>query len=382
MKNLKVFSTFTLLSAVLLLMLSCDDGSDKLTGSVPSGSLTDVSASSDLTFVQDLTGAGATLDFTGSDLDEIILVVADGEVVADDLAVTDEGGSIQVPLSLDLGMTEFQFLFIGSRSVKRQIELVPLPNIQYYTPRSVSEGEQVTLEGVNFNKVSEASIGGLSVTIDSQDDNEIVFTVPVGAESDFVALFSEELGSTSFSPDSLIACDVDSDHLLCLPVINTNGSFEEGELGESATVPGWGLGSEFATYEITDEEKYDGFKSAKITVTGISPDAWRIQPNTNMPVDPTKTYHLSFWVKGTGFSNIKFAIDGGGTPDYTEYGNPEVSVTSGEWTEISYDFTPSAEADGGDNIARFAPSMSYEGNLGGVIYFDNLRVTEVTQEVE
>ena len=95
-----------------------------------------------------------------------------------------------------------------------------------------------------------------------------------------------------------------------------------------------------------------------------------------MDVVPGQQYHLSMWVKGTGIENMKFAIDQGGTPGWAEYGNPEIEVKSGEWEEVSYFFTPeTTNTDPGN--ARYAISMSYDGNVGGVIYMDHLRVVKV-----
>jgi hypothetical protein len=92
-----------------------------------------------------------------------------------------------------------------------------------------------------------------------------------------------------------------------------------------------------------------------------------------MTVVDGETYILSVWFKGTGIANIKVAIDQGGDPGWSEWGNPEVGFTNNQWTEVTYEFTAST-TNAGPNNARFAISMSYEGNVGGVLYIDDLEV--------
>lgn len=158
------------------------------------------------------------------------------------------------------------------------------------------------------------------------------------------------------------------------PPINTNGSFEDSDLGAADNIAGWGgLNGANASGEITDEDSHDGDKSVKMTINAIGANPWDIQPTSVMDVVDGETYHLSVWFKGTGVSNIKVAIDQGGDPGWAEWGAPESAFQGNTWTEISYDFTADTTNAGPGN-ARFAISMSYDGNVGGVIYMDDLVV--------
>ncbi len=158
------------------------------------------------------------------------------------------------------------------------------------------------------------------------------------------------------------------------PPININGSFEESDLGVADNINGWGgLNGANASGEVTDEESHDGDKSVKMTINAIGSNPWDIQPTSNMTVVDGETYNLSVWFKGTGISNMKIAIDQGGDPGWAEWGNPEQSFQDNAWTEVNYDFTADT-TNSNDGNARFAISMSYDGNVGGVIYIDDLVV--------
>ncbi|WP_435132306.1 carbohydrate binding domain-containing protein [Formosa sp. A9] len=161
------------------------------------------------------------------------------------------------------------------------------------------------------------------------------------------------------------------------PPVNINGSFEESELGEATDIVGWGgLSGTLISGEITDAHSHDGDKSVKITINDIGANAWDIQPTSSMTVENGKTYHLSVWFKGQGITNLKIAIDQGGDPGWAEWAAPEQGFLDNEWTEVSYDFTVDT-TNSGENNARFAISMSYEGNVGGVVYIDDLEVSLV-----
>jgi hypothetical protein len=158
------------------------------------------------------------------------------------------------------------------------------------------------------------------------------------------------------------------------PPININGSFEESDLGAADNVTGWGgLNGANASGEITDEDSHDGDKSVKMTINALGANPWDIQPTSLMDVEDGKEYTLSIWFKGRGISNIKVAIDQGGDPGYQEWAAPESSFQTNEWVEVTYDFVASTTNTSSGN-ARFAISMSYEGNVGGVIYIDDLEV--------
>lgn len=302
-----------------------------------------------------------------------------GGIWIGDIEVTKSSVSSNVPANIPLGMQEVILVFAGSDRASAEINVIALPTISYFTPKAVGDGDEVTILGGNLDNVTSISIGTVEATITSQDKSTLKFTVPNGVSSDLINMLAST-GSTISSSDPIIACTANPDHLACLPVVNINGSFEDSPVGAADGVTGWGgLNGSLASGEITDEEHYDGFKCYKVTVNDLGANPWNIQPNSNMPVDPTATYHVSMWVKGSGLPTVMFAIDEGGSPGYFNWQSPQEEINMNEWTEISYDFSPESEAisNGGDETARFAISMSYDGNIGGVMYFDNLRVVKV-----
>lgn len=378
MNKLIKLSFLLLLQGVVLLVLpGCEDYSDKLTGSNPEGNAVDVS--SRLTgFGSEVTGAESSLTVNGNDLSEVVLVNMGG-IWVDEYEATETAVTFVVPASVAIGMNEVVLVFSGNERATSSIEVIPVPTISYFTPKAASDGAEITILGNNLDYVNAVSISGEAATVTDQQNGTLKFTVPSGVSTDVITLTSTS-GNVVTSEANVVACTADPSHLACLPVINTNGSFEESDLGEANGVAGWGgLTGSLATGVITDEDAYDGFKSVKITVNDLGANPWSIQPNTAMPVNSNSTYHVSFWIKGSNMANVKFAMDEGGSPGYFEWAAPQVEISASQWTEITYEYSPESEAisGGGDESTRFAISMSYDGNIGGVMYLDNLRVVEV-----
>ncbi len=380
------------LIAGLFLATSCDD-EDKLTGSPGTGNIQDISSSSDLALAREIEGAGFAMEFTGSDLEGIMHVIVDDVVRASDLNVSDGQGSFLIPASLSLGTHTFKFIYEGKRLVTRTLEIVPIPFISHITHKAAASGTVVTILGNNLDAVTGVMVGNTNASFSVQGAESLTFEFPDGASTDFVNLVSAARTVTSSSV--IVACTAEPGDLLCLPVINVNGSFEEGSTGTAGGggvgVPGWNLtggstsaGASF-TAEITTETAYDGFQSAKLTINSISTttppnggNSWHIQPTSNMTVIPGATYQLSLMIKGSGLSSVKFAVDEAGTPGYSEFQAPTIEVsTDNEWEEVTYEFKPASEGNGGDNVVRLAISMNYNGNTGGVLYLDNLRVVQI-----
>ena len=361
----------------LLFLISCEDYSEKLTGTNPEGTAIDVS--NRITgFSPEVIGGGAELKVLGSNLAGVKKINM-GDFWITDFNASDSEVSFIVPANISLGEKEVALVFSGPERANRMIEVIPLPSISYFTPKAAGVGDEVTVTGNNLSFVASIGVGDINATIITKESNRIKFTMPAGATTNTIKLTSTG-GTVTSSTQSIIACSGDPGNLACLDVINTNGSFEASNLGAADGVAGWGgLTGSLTTGVITDEDYYDGFKSVKITINELGPNPWSIQPTSVMPVDPNATYHLSIWVKGTGIANVKFAMDQGGTPGWSEWQAPEVTLTSNQWTEISYQFSPTSEdpGAGGDATVRFAVSMSYSGNVGGVLYMDNLRVVKV-----
>ncbi len=371
------------LAAVAIFSLySCeDDGSDKLTGSNPAGNAVDVS--NRITGVSpESVGGGSTITLTGSNLGDVELIRLGESTWISDYEATDSSIELVVPSFAPIGMNDLKLIFPGNDRADVTFEVIPNPSITYYTPKAASDGQEVTVLGNNLSFVSAISVGGTDATINSVTDSQLSFTMPSGASSGAIVMTTSS-GSTIESESEIIACTADAGSYECLTVVNTNGSFEESALGAADGVNGWGgLNGSLATGEITDKDPYDGFNCVKITVNDIGANPWNIQPFTSFPVDPTATYRVSIMAKGTGIVSADFATDEGGSPGYGRYDGQspgEVEVQYADWTEISWEVSPSSEAtsSGGDESTRFAISLSYADNIGGTIYLDNLRVVKV-----
>lgn len=364
-------------SISLLFLISCEDYSEKLSGTNPEGTAIDVS--NRITgFSPEFAGAASELTVLGTNLSKVTMIYFGGFWI-NDFTATETQVVFTVPANVAIGENEMSLVFQGSERASKSVEVIPLPFISYFTPKAAAGGEAVTIMGNNLSYVTSLSVGATEASITQKSNNSITFTMPAGAQTGTINVTNSG-GSTTSSSGSIISCTAEPGSLACLPVVNTNGSFEDSNLGEANGVAGWGgLTGALAPGVITDEDYYDGFKSVKITINELGANPWNIQPNSAMTIDPSATYHLSVWVKGTGIANVKFAMDQGGTPGWSEWQAPEVAITSNQWTEISYEFSPTTEdpGAGGDASVRFAVSMSYSGNVGGVMYMDNLRVVKV-----
>lgn len=323
-------------------------------------------------------GQGANLTITGKNMDEAQRVFIGREGITQREFTSQDESSISfvVPTGTTLGENDLMVVWPEFVTQSTKITVVKLHTISGFGPAVAAVGQMVNLFGASLDIVEELDVNGVSATIVSKSPGVLRFTMPAGATTGPVTVSS--IAGEYSSSDDLVVCDQGSENPGCFPVINTNGSFEDGDVGVvgAITVNGWNLGGSLITSEITDEEAYEGVQSAKITINSIGANPWSIQPTSSMTIDPTATYRLSLWIKGSGIANIKFAVDEGGNPGYGEWQAPEMPVNTERWTEVSYTFSPSSEANG-DKTARFAISMSYQGNVGGVLYMDNLRVVNL-----
>lgn len=149
-----------------------------------------------------------------------------------------------------------------------------------------------------------------------------------------------------------------------------NGGFETGDLTNWTVLnPGAGI-------EVTNEEKYSGSYSVKMTSSSSSANPWDLQLESDqISLDSNKTYTFSFKVKsdvpGKGRISFPGGIDGGQEYpwlDWTGSGVSEAFTTSaGSWTSISVDLT---------NTSDFKLSFDM-GYLPDVTYYiDDIKVVE------
>ncbi len=385
MKSNLRFTLSIMTAAILTIGLSgCfENPEDFLNGSNPAGNAQDVS--SRITgFSPAQVGGGSVLTINGSNLADVDKILLGESTWIDEFTATDNAVEFTVPSFAPLGENSITLIFDGPERAFGSFEVIPNPGITYFTPKAAASGETVTVLGNNLTFVGSVSIGGVDAPITgTTSDTRLTFTMPAEAETDVIVL-NTTTGGTVESEDIIIACTAEPGSFECLPTINTNGSFESSAIGPADGVQGWGgLNGSLASGEITDEDYIDGFQCVKMTINELGANPWNIQPTVNVTVDPAGTYRLSMWVKGTGIANAKFALDQAGTPGFAELANPELSLTDNAWQQIVYEFSPASEAvdanPPGDEQVRLAISLSYEGNVGGVLFMDHLRIIRIDQ---
>ncbi|MEZ4883905.1 MAG: carbohydrate binding domain-containing protein [Chitinophagales bacterium] len=372
-KNIIQPSLWLLLSLFLVLPFSsCEkDDTDKLTGEIGAANAVDVS--SRITgFDSSVTGAGATLSALGSGLSGVKRVFmgsnSSPSVVASESSVT-----FTVPIGVVLGVQEVTFIFEGNERATASIEVVALPVISYVGPLASYVGDEIIIIGDNLSIVESVLIGDVPASINSSEKDIIAFTVPNGAVSGSVFTLSSPAGVVS-SSEVLFLCDDSPEEILCLPALNINGSFEEGDLGDATTVavPGWGFSGagSLANVEVVsfrNGSTRGGRQALKIEVLDVGANPWNIEiREESFEVAPATTYLYSIQVKGPAGSRVDFTL---GLPDFSELNRSEATL-SGDWEEISFEFTTGAE----DNMIRTPIHFSRDVNIGGTFYLDDLRI--------
>lgn len=147
-----------------------------------------------------------------------------------------------------------------------------------------------------------------------------------------------------------------------------NGGFETGDLTDwSALNPGAGI-------SVTNEDKYAGDYSVKMTANSSSSSAWNLQLEcAEITLDASKTYTFSFYVKsnaaGKGRVSFPGNMDGNQYPwlNWDGTGTEEAFTTSTSWKLISVEMVNTTKV-----------KLSFDmGYLPDVTYFiDEVKVVE------
>src|SRR5690606_38389326 len=215
-------------------------------------------------------------------MDEVVRIFVGNQVVTKSNFMSQDESSIsfRVPANSTLGENKLLVVWPGAATGSKTVNVVVFHTISDIAPLVAAAGQTVTVFGNNLNIVEEVKVSGVAGTIISQTSGVLKFTMPDGAPTGPVEISSAAGVETSST--NLISCGTEPGNLGCLPVINTNGSFEDGEVGTVGvvSVPGWNLGGSRITSEITDDEAYEGFQSAKITINSVGTNAWDIQPTS------------------------------------------------------------------------------------------------------
>jgi len=168
--------------------------------------------------------------------------------------------------------------------------------------------------------------------------------------------------------------------------INPNGSFEEATYGPvvATDATGWNLlvgGNGKAYFEIVDSPVYDGIKALKVIVDALGSNAWDIQVvNEPFTVKPNTKYKYSIMAMADKLGPVvNFTV--GEPVTYREWGRAHQKVLSTEWQQITFEFTTPAGVTEGRAPIHLSESMN-SIYLPITFYFDDLKITEVTVDVE
>lgn len=168
--------------------------------------------------------------------------------------------------------------------------------------------------------------------------------------------------------------------------INLNGSFEESTYGpvQGTDVTGWALlaeGTGKAYFEIVDNPVYDGIKALKVIIDALGSNAWDIQVvNEPFTVKPNTKYKYSIMAMADKLGPvINFTV--GEPVTYREWGRAHQVVMTTEWQQVTFEFTTPAGVTEGRAPIHLSESMN-SIYLPVTFYFDDLKITEVTVDVE
>jgi hypothetical protein len=333
----KIKSRFvsTLLSVIAAaLAISCDND-DAITYSVQD-------VSSRITgFSTEVTGPGATLTITGSDMDKVVRVFFDNVVVTANAfqQVSSSGITLQVPLTVSLGENDVLIVYQGNGRAFRKINVIPMPAISSFTPASVVEGEPVTVLGTNLaaSYVTGVTIGGVAANIVTQTNNALIFAAPAGFNTNKVALIGAA-GNVN-SADDLKNCDDSPNSVDCKAALNLNPGFEEGEGADFAHWGKWNGGTYMVATTVPGEY-YRGTRALKVIRDGsLASGQWRIQlANDPATWEVGASYTVHVWAKASApGGSMRVSTN----PNAMYTGDQEVPTT---WTRLSFTFPSANEA--------------------------------------
>ncbi|MDR2475309.1 MAG: endo-1,4-beta-xylanase, partial [Bacteroidales bacterium] len=221
--------------------------------------------------------------------------------------------------------------------------------------------QELTTTGAAWTKVTYNPTMTPDGMVATTDDNAMTFRLLLGA-----------VKNMTYYIDAVEVIDLDAapEEINLVP----NGGFETGDLTDwSALNPGAGTSA-------TNEDKYAGDYSVKMTSSSSSSNAWNLQlESAEITLDASKTYTFSFYVKsdvaGKGRVSFPGNVDGNQYPwmNWDGSGAGEAFTTSSSWKLISVDL-----------INTTTIKLSFDmGYLPDVTYYiDEIKVVEKKAEPE
>lgn len=142
---------------------------------------------------------------------------------------------------------------------------------------------------------------------------------------------------------------------------------------------------DYQLYPVSEEKQYyqakvisddvkEGANAVKVVKSAGSGSSQAFFKQMRLPIEPNKTYDVSFWVKTEDLTDSKFALsisqrNSSGT-EITSAGKTVNGLVSDEWTYITTSFTTTA------NTAQFDLVFKILAGANGTFYLDDVQVKE------
>lgn len=323
-------------------------------------------------YTSDVTGAGASLTITGTDLDRVVRIVFGNGVVPKKnfIEVTPTSLTFPVPSNAALGENPVFLVFSGNeRAFAPEMTVIARPVIATLKPLTVVEGETIMILGNDLDIVTALSVAGTAAQITEKSKNKIVFTMPTGANSGKVAL--ESAAGQVVSQQEITACGQEPDNDQCKPNLVLDGSFEE---GEGDDFDNWHKrnGGQFMFATTADNEIYRGSRALKVVRDGtLGSGEWRIQFGSEpMDTELGASFSVSLWVRASvegGSMRMSTQSDTWGGGEAIYQGNFDVPT---EWTLITWEFTATEPT----GLTRLLLDMNGNNTMATTFFIDDIRV--------
>jgi len=152
----------------------------------------------------------------------------------------------------------------------------------------------------------------------------------------------------------------------------TNGDFETGSLGS------WAAPNAGAGITVSNEDKYAGTYSVKMTSSSTSSNAWDLQlQSPAITLTAGKDYTLSFYVKSNAAGKGRISFPGLSNEypwmDWQGTGTVEAFTTGTSWSLISVDLNNLAYKDGSTSL-KLSFDMGYFPDV--TYYIDDVKLVE------
>ncbi|MDQ0360170.1 polysaccharide lyase family 8 super-sandwich domain-containing protein [Breznakia pachnodae] len=133
-------------------------------------------------------------------------------------------------------------------------------------------------------------------------------------------------------------------------------------------------GKQYYQAEVISEDVKEGTNAVKVVKSGGSGSSQAFFKQMRLPIEPSKTYNVSFWVRTTDLTDAKFALsisqrNSSGT-EITSAGKTVNGLVNDEWTYITTSFTTTA------NTAQYDLVFKILGGANGTFYLDDVQVKE------